>query len=217
MLNRPVSQYVCSPLRASQRGMVLVIALIVLVAMTLAGIALIRSVDTSNIIAGNLAFQQAATHSSDRAVEAAIAWLEDCNGARITCTALPPFNSDPSNGYTADGSSVVNPHQPSAGQSWDTYWNTQIDTVLATNSRSLGVDAAGNTSSYIIDRMCQNAGAPTAGASCGASPVITVASGNEEEANQMQLNLPSLIYYRITVRTTGPRNTSSYVQVIVAM
>jgi Tfp pilus assembly protein PilX len=40
------------------RGAVLFIALIVLVAMTLAGIAIMRSVDTATLIAGNLAFKQ---------------------------------------------------------------------------------------------------------------------------------------------------------------
>ena len=44
------------PSRRKQSGVVLFISLIILVAMSLAGIALIRSVDTSNLIAGNLAF-----------------------------------------------------------------------------------------------------------------------------------------------------------------
>ena len=41
-----------------QRGVVLFIALIALVAMSLAAVALVRSVDTATIIAGNLAFKQ---------------------------------------------------------------------------------------------------------------------------------------------------------------
>jgi Tfp pilus assembly protein PilX len=43
---------------SSQRGVVLLVALIILVALTLAGVALIRSVDTANIIAGNLSFHR---------------------------------------------------------------------------------------------------------------------------------------------------------------
>ena len=43
----------------AQQGVILFIALIVLVAMSLAGIALMRSVDTNVLIAGNLAFRQA--------------------------------------------------------------------------------------------------------------------------------------------------------------
>ena len=55
-----------------QRGVVLFISLIVLVAMTLAGVALVRSVDTTNLIAGNLAFKQGATLSGDAAIETEI-------------------------------------------------------------------------------------------------------------------------------------------------
>ena len=58
---------------ARQRGISLMMSMIVLVALTLAGIALMRSVDTTTIIAGNLAFQQAATNSGDTGIETAIA------------------------------------------------------------------------------------------------------------------------------------------------
>jgi Tfp pilus assembly protein PilX len=49
------------PVPRRQRGAILFIALIVLVAMSLAGIALMRSVDTNVLIAGNLAFRQSAS------------------------------------------------------------------------------------------------------------------------------------------------------------
>ena len=50
---------------ARQQGVVLFIALIVLVAMSLAGVAMVRSVDTSLGIAGNLAFKQSTIQGSD--------------------------------------------------------------------------------------------------------------------------------------------------------
>lgn len=52
-------------MRRAQQGVVLFVALIILVAMTLAGIALMRSVDTNVLIAGNLAFRQGATMAGD--------------------------------------------------------------------------------------------------------------------------------------------------------
>ncbi len=58
-----------------QRGVVLFIALIVMVAMSLAAIALIRSVDTTNILIGNLAFRQASILPANLAVEQAAAAL----------------------------------------------------------------------------------------------------------------------------------------------
>ena len=56
-----------------QRGVVMFIALLVMVALSLAGIALIRSADTATIVSGNLAFKQAAVYAVDRSVEQAVA------------------------------------------------------------------------------------------------------------------------------------------------
>lgn len=51
-----------------QRGVVLLIALIVLVAMTLAGIGMMRSIDTTTLIAGNVAFKQTTIQAGDRGI-----------------------------------------------------------------------------------------------------------------------------------------------------
>ncbi len=192
--------------RTGQAGVVLIIALLVLVAMSLAAIALVRSVDTHTVIAGNLAFRQSATHSGDTGVEAAIVWLNTNRNSGVL------DNDDASNGYAANGS---NPAQsPSAGQSWNSYW---ASTLVARPPYALAADSAGNTVSYVIDRLCNNAGPKASGAACIASPVVAAAAGNAEEAGEKQLNAPSVVYYRITVRVAGPRNTVSYVQSVVSM
>lgn len=192
--------------RSKQSGVVLIIALIVLVAMTLAGIALMRSVDTSNLIAGNLAFQQAATRSGDAGVEAAIAFLSGASSATLEADSA-------GNGYTANGS--IAGHNPATGQSWDAFW---VATLAARkfDLNNGAADDAGNKISYVIDRMCNNAGGKSSGAACTASPVVTAATGNNENQD-IQLNAPSVVYYRITVRIAGPRNTVSYVQAMAAL
>lgn len=195
-----------SPPRSRQGGVVLIIAILVLVAMSLAAIALVRSVDTANLIAGNLAFQKAATHSGDTGVETAIAWLN----ANKASGALN--NDDATNGYSAAGSAAG--QSPAAGQSWNTYW---VNTLSARPPVALTADSAGNTVSYVIDRLCNFTGSKTVGASCIASPVVSASTGNAEEAGEKPLNAPSVVYYRITVRIAGPRNTVSYVQSVVAM
>lgn len=193
------------PRRTRERGVVLAIALVVLVAMTLAALAMMRSVDTNNLIAGNLAFQQSATHSGDAGVEAAITWLESVNGT----TTLN--NNDTTNAYIANGSTAAN--SPIAGQSWDDYWNA----ALGSRQKTLAEDSAHNTVSYVIDRMCNNVGGKTSGAACIASPVVTAATGNSEESGEVQLTATSVVYYRITVRVQGPRNTVSYIQAMVSL
>src|SRR5260370_5185961 len=60
---------------ASQRGVVLFIALIVMVAMSLAAIALIRSVDTTNAVIGNLAFRMASILPANASIEQAASAL----------------------------------------------------------------------------------------------------------------------------------------------
>src|SRR5205085_11286110 len=58
-----------------QRGIILIIALVLMVALSLAGVALIRSVDTTTSVIGNLAFRQSAILPANLAVERAAAAL----------------------------------------------------------------------------------------------------------------------------------------------
>lgn len=177
-----------------QRGTVLMFALILIAVLLLAGIALMRSVSTSNIIAGNLAFQQSAVNAADRGVEAAVAWLE--GAASLTANS------------TADGY-YASRQDPAAGQSWDDFFSTLT-------ARSLAEDGAGNTVSYVIHRLCNSPGTP-AYPGCSWPPVDTGSSGNSYGAGVVALASIRQVYYRITVRVRGPRNTTALVQAVVAM
>ncbi len=196
--------------RARQDGVVLIVALIVLVVMTLAGIALVRSVDTTNLIAGNMAFQQAATQSGDTGVEAAVTWLQNNAG--------PTLNLDhPSAGYKAS-KSYIGTDDPAAGKSWDYFWNNSLPvtpyTVATANSGNQ--DAAGNTVSYIIQRLCNTTGAPTS-ATCAIVVTASAANGNSQDSGAVALQYSNQYYYRITAQVKGPHHSLSYVQAIIAM
>jgi Tfp pilus assembly protein PilX len=192
------------------RGVVLFVALIVLIAMTLAGLALLRSVFTSNRVAGNLAFQQAATQSADVGIEAAIAWLEDTNANSPTKLH---------NHVTVGGGETVGyfalRQDPVPGQSWEQFW----DNVLVPTNRvtTLPADAAGNTVSFVIQRLCNEVGDPTTGKGCDTSPVMLGSESSSRGAGVVALQTPGQYYYRITARVAGPRNTVSFVQAIVSM
>ena len=73
-----------------QRGLSLIYAMLALAVLALATVALIRSVSTGAVVAGNLGFQQEATAAADQAVRQAIASL----GARLAAA---------STGLDADG------------------------------------------------------------------------------------------------------------------
>ena len=193
----------CSTGRTKERGVVLIVALIVLVAMTLAGIGLMRSVTTGNRVAGNLAFQQSATQSAEVGVETAIAWLE----ANNTGSTLYDF-------VTAEAEYLPLRDSPAAGVSWETFW---ASLVAAGRVRTLAADAAGNQVSFVIHRLCNGAGSPTAGIGCSVAPSTVGTEGGSKGSGVLPVSLPTQQYYRITTRVAGPRNTASFVQVVVAM
>ena len=188
---------------ARQDGFVLIVALIMMVVMTLAAIALVRSVDTNSIIAGNMAFKEAATHSGDAGIESAIAWLEANNsGATLHANAF-------ASGYAASR------QDPGANQTWDDFW-----TVLASNNQvvALPSNASGDTVAYTIQRLCNAVGDPASpGTGCAVSPSTGSSANSSEDAGSVALLYNSQVYYRITSRITGPRNTVDYVQAIVAL
>ena len=193
-------------LRSRARGAVLFIALIVLVAMTLAGIAIMRSVDTATLIAGNLAFKQGTVQSSDNGIEQAYQWLLANRPALSLSNAAQGYDSGYSNPVWTSGAAWV-------------------------NAVTVGTDAAGNTIAYQIHRMCNcadttyNGTCPATGVSnqCALdNPTGTGAPPPPAQGDSFSVGAPGYlqdprVYYRITVRTQGPRSTVSYVQAMVAV
>ncbi len=190
--------------------------------MTLAALALTKSVFTSNTIAGNLSFRQSASSSADAGVEAAVAWLNLNNGKpgpTATANVCVAANSTTvlacdqnAFGYSA---SVAQP-----GTTWMNYWNITLQ-GFAVQLNAGAADTAGNVTSYAIERLCSIKGDLSApNQDCSASPSQSSAStsGSNNAGSGIALNSPiSQMYYRITVNVAGPRNTQSLTQVVVAM
>jgi len=201
-----------------QRGVVLFFALISLLAIMLAAVALVRSVDTSTIIAGNLAFKQAATTSGDAGTEAAVVWLTAAEAADNSKNVLTDtthiFNND---NAAAGYYSSLNPALSLTASSGLRIQWTDADSVLVLPDP----DSSGNSVRYVIQRMCRNANVAIQNADC-------LFSGALQDLNGKNIPLPQDVcigagcpvagqtpQIRITSRTTGPRNTISYVQAFV--
>jgi type IV pilus assembly protein PilX len=213
MLNRRIPEHMAFPVK--ERGVVLMVALIILVALTIAGIALIRSVDTTSIISGNLAFQQAAVHAGEAGSE---------DGIRTFLEASTPVarqSDDFAKAYSASTPAAGNP------ASWDAYWSATINPnpvsmpvaakTCVDRVCTLPTDAAGNTVSYTIQRLCQIAGDPVLSPTgCASDEQQAALTGGSLASGSPQLTQVPKYYYRITSRVAGPRNTLSYVQTIVA-
>lgn len=203
-----------------QRGISMLLVLLVLVVLTLAAVGLSRSTHTANVIAGNLGFQRAATSSADRGVEAAVAWLENNSGQASSATAATCASSVGSTVLACDQAArgyLALRQDPGSSQSWSDLWDALRN--AGTTPVELSNDGADNSVAYVIQRMCSSRGDPAASAcstmptavECGNSMTL---GGNGGGGN---LNCATQVYYRITVKVSGPRNTVSYTQAMVAL
>jgi type IV pilus assembly protein PilX len=201
-----------------QRGVVLFFALIALVVMSLAAVALIRSVDTSTMIAGNLAFRQSAATSADNGSEAAINWL----GAERVAMDLA------GKVVYIDITHSSNVDNPAAGYYSNVRMNSDLtDGTFAWSNATSALalpdpDASGNTVRYIVERMCRTANVIPQRFNCLFTPLITGRDGSEVILPDGVCSGPGCPLaqglspqLRITARVTGPKNTVSYIQTFV--
>lgn len=200
----------------SQRGVVLFISLVILVLMSVAGIALMRLIDAGNDVASNFAFRQSAMAATDRGVEVAVRWLE----ARSAAGTLG--NADAANGYAT----VI----PAGGEpDWQDSdsWSDAVSRVVAT-PEGKAVDPFGNEVRYRIVRLCNAAPAGVALPAADFCAISLSSRDREDSASNEGENagvgsekgsrvVVSLVYYKVVVRTTGPRNTSAVVETLVSL
>lgn len=179
-----------------QRGAALFIALIALVSMTLAGIALVRSVDTSNLIAGNLAFRQAALHASDVGVEKAF----DALGTIVTTS----LDANYPGGCSAGACNYYPVLQATDANG--------VPTVISWSSVPATAVNTDYNVKYVIDRLCSGP-APVTDIT-GKCYADTQTGGGTKKSGGVVFSGAQTVYYRVTVRVEGPRNTTSMVQAI---
>jgi type IV pilus assembly protein PilX len=191
-------------LRSAQRGMILMMALIALVAMTLAAVALVRSVDTGLLVASNLAFRQAATMAADTGLRNATTWLLSNTGG----TTLHNNQFSNADAYWANAQNVVPAFDP---LNYD--WEGGNNSLLVTAD-----DGNGNNIRYVIHRLCDAPGNPI-GVACVRPPATSGSANNSSKgvvsAGSLPMTATANAYYRVTVRVRGPRNTTSYVQAVI--
>jgi Tfp pilus assembly protein PilX len=222
----------CCTARAS-RGISLVFSLITLAALSLAAVALIRSVDTGATILGNLSFRQDTVLAAEEATRQATAWLAD-NQASVALR-----DNLPANGYLASSVANIDPSGHSSSTSravidWTaspasptcsdypsgTFTGGCLPSLPATaqNGATLGM-ANGVRARYLIVRLCNNSG-DAASLSC-ARPLVASAANNNER-NEVRagggarlVTTATSQYFRILVRAQGARNTVTYTETLV--
>jgi len=196
-VNRPMQQ---------QKGVVLWITLMIMIVLLGATLLIARNTAIGLGIEGNLAFKKNATALGDVGTEEALAWLKNQSGATL-------YKNNNSNGYFAS-------------------WNALIDDPAKLSWKHAKEAASGHVSGYSVDylihRMCKVKGLPSAGlryeehpdgtrTALGAQECVYTAS---KEGSRMVGVTPlppkvGKVFYRVTSRIKGPRNTVSYVQSMV--
>jgi Tfp pilus assembly protein PilX len=217
-MNRP------GVLRASpsrqQRGVVLILALIMVVAMTLAGIVLYRQIGTGLIIARNLSFKRTAAVAADRGIEVARTWLiarsaSELEQGSAAAGYFPAWCNVSLAGNTPDADNdgqaddCGNTPAPSEFDPLTYGWG---NAALATAN-----DGAGNEVRYVIHRLCETPGpmnasgqqCVTIGSSTAGGSQSAITYGTQSLANTSQP------YFRVTSRVLGPTNTVVYTQSIL--
>ena len=185
-----------------QRGIVLEIVLIALLALMMVSVSLFRSVDTSTTVVRNVSFKSDATNRAQVAFDHVIAWAGNAANymqyidqgvdlanrnysARMLATdpqGIPTIIKDPA---AFDAAYAFNPP------------NTAI------------VNDAGMKFRFLIERMCTDTGVLV-------REKCTYISEHDLGGSGHELKKPAKPALRVTVRVDGPQSTVSYVQATVS-
>lgn len=190
-----------------ERGTMLIISLIVLVALTLAGIAAMRSVDTAAVMAGNIAMRQAALNAADQGIQAGFGMLNTPNGD-----------------LTRDGLNLNVPGYFSSAPTTDPDWSNPTTWQNAALLNGGTPDVSGNVVSFIVQRLCTVPNCATNDTCLGQTNVCgytmsNVALSKEGQDNfrpqDAQITSVPQVHYRISARAVGPRNSVAIVQTML--
>jgi type IV pilus assembly protein PilX len=185
---------------ARQQGVVLVFSLIVLLILAIGAVALLRSVNSSLLGAGNLAFHRDLVNQAEQAISTVITEFKT-NG--------PPLGGVTTGSMlTANYSATTLATNPQGVP-----FVLLSNNIAVFNAVATAPDIVGRTPDvtirYVIDRLCAPLTVIATSTTCVQSTGLpTGGTANRNTA----LSPPSATVYRISVRADGPRNTQAFLQ-----
>ena len=195
-------------------GFVLVVTLMIIVIMTISSMALMVAMRAGVSASGNIAFRQTAVRSGDVAINTVqqalvnkvqVAGNDSPLYANYWDAGAPGFRYYATmNGIDADcaknGATAFSPD------------NYRFNALASDgNPCAAQVSIGAYTLYFVVHRMANQTG-PCPAAGCMAPPANATQSGNSQDADAPQFPLNNtLAYYRLTVKTTAPRQ-NSYIQ-----
>jgi type IV pilus assembly protein PilX len=187
-----------------QRGVVLIFSLIVLLILAIGAVAVLRSVNSSLLSSGNLAFHRDLVNQAEEAVSTVMTEFKT-NG--------PPLSTSPTTvSLPAANYSATTLPTNAQGVPLALLDNAAFALVATPGLVPAGNDIPGRTSDvtirYVIDRLCTNLGAASSPNCVQSTGLPTGGTANRNTA----VAPPSATVYRISVRIDGPRNTQAFLQ-----
>ncbi|HEY8117793.1 MAG TPA: hypothetical protein VIE91_01000 [Methylophilaceae bacterium] len=187
------------------QGVILFVTLIMLVILTISGVAMMQIMEAGVSAAGNIAFRQASLRVADVAMEDARIWLLAQDQSTLQD---PAVGTD----YYANLATPFNPVTDSWSKCVDQDGDGTCDTF------------SGYKLYYVIHRMAKANGACSATSTLCLFPSNASSAGTTEGQSQSggtganQGNIAGttgLVFYRITVKVSGPRHNINYVQALM--
>lgn len=197
------------PHPSRSRGSVLAVVLVVLVVMMLGGVSLLRSVDTSALLSGNLAFKRDSVNRTSLGLNKA---FETMQKAEFVANEASDAGCNPGP-CTAAGNWVQLNYSPrlletdANGVPLIIKNKAEFDAKFATIPPITG---DGQEVRFLIERMCTDFG-PSSETKCSVSDRYEL-GGSYRQDKPGSISLP---LYRVTVRSDGVRNTQTFVQATV--
>ena len=181
-------------------GMALPVILIILAVMLLGSVYLLKSVNSTALTTGNLAYDATLSREADLGLHTAFTWLSQT--AQTNKAALN--QDDAANGYVATWDAASQPRDGA-------FWN---------GSRTIAGDD-GTSIEYVIHRLCAATGAYSGANRCLQTAANTATAGSTVAmGDSLASDAPSYagtpqLHYVITARITGGRGSNVTNQMIV--
>lgn len=174
-----------------QRGVTMLVVLVLLSVMLLGGMALSRLSEISTLASGNSAYREAALQASEIGL----------NNAFVAVRALANEDTSVGSWYSAT-EKLKDANGLPTGIDWSTAPSTTIGLM---------------TTQYVAERACTTTPVTSAARQCLVKQYSPPAGTAFEsrDASRETLDPPNSRQFRITVRVTGPKGTESFVQSLV--
>lgn len=183
------------------RGISLPLSLFVLLGLTVSSATLFLTSESSVEVAGNVGLRNITAQANDSTVSTAITWLLD---------------NQPSLKNSNSGAGYVSSY-PLSDIDYDNESSWAVSKTAAT-------DSLGNSSRYIIYRLCSQADTAFNGSVSGvynvcATKTNTSASNNGNSAGFGSYNFTAqpTLFYKIVVQTRGPKSSKTTTSTVVGL